>query len=480
MADDDMDEDLDDEENDVDDQSEQDNEEDEAQTEQEQAQQTRANKKSIENRLKKLEQDIHNRFFPILTPNEKKVLEQGKKMKLTLATRVDAYIKLQIANKTRDVSLAGGSAGIGLLPIVLIVLVVIMALAAISAIFTQRWGDDGKPAPAEYALSGEQLYAARVFYTDENASSNKLVNDYAGYISAAIGKYNETNDEFTLNVTLPEEAFDFSAFLTEYSNKNYTYYNLAQLSFEFAKTIDAEYGQNKAGTNFVDVVEDIQYFGIEQQLFETAFNNVANTIINNSWYSVKEGNSNPSISTNLLAESLLNYVQFTQSGLTPKIFVQDLPVEGKQKLPWLNAGVTDDTPTKKFLAIMYFPRTNFTIGDLSYSVIQTGDGSIVVHYGERSFTLQANKFENDNYTYDLSGANINVGQVGQPILLQGEGTLSELYAKIKQQDEQSLATYFAGEEQNGKMVYNYNLFNLYAELNFDDYFSFADQNNINS
>ncbi len=457
-----------------------DNDEEDDEEEQDSQQMANADKTAITNRLKKLEKSLKKRPVPILSPKEKRLIKQGKAVNPKLAYRIELLSLRRKASAARK-TIIGGGVLVSLLPVILVVLVLVMIGSIISSIFGSRYNDDGTPAPSELALNGNQIYAARAFYTDDAAANKKIINDYCGYIASAIEGYNSTSSEFTLNITLPANAFDYSEFLTMYTDTQYGYYRLARLSYIFAQNVNLQYGLNKTETDFAGIINDIQYFGLEQSQFEEAMGAVANEIVKNGeddWYTPKEGNNQPNMSNDALSQSLIEASNFSASELTQKVFVVDSVVEGDNTLAWFNAGATANEKTKKYLAIMYFPHANFSIGSLSYAFIKTGEGEVVVHYGENSYKLQAVSVEDDNYTYESEEINLNVSASEKPaVLLSSDATLSELFSQIKSQDEQNLDTYFDVQEVDGKNVYTYKLFNLYAEFNFDDYFSFADQNN---
>ncbi len=480
MADDEFDGDYDEEydDQDVDESEEDDEEEYDEEDEEDSKQETKA---QIDIKLKKIQSSIDTRLLPIYVGNERKTLEQGKKVNPALTRQIELQMFIKKSNFTRNIITIVGPALGYILLACLVLLIIISAVAAIMSIFENRRtpaGDDSM----SFGLNGEQIYSARVIYTDDIMAKNRLVADYGKLIVDAVAGYNSASGDFEIDVTYPaEEGYDYSLLFDGYSQQNYGYKRLAQLTYDFASVVNGEYGLNKVFTSYAEMLDDIQYFGLENSVALSAMQQVANDIVRESWYTVSE-DSSAAIDSTSLASAMLNEISDQIGVLTQKQFVMDYQLQGTQSLGWFFAGEDDDHPTRHYLSVMYFAKKQFDIGVLSYMVVAEETGEITVVNGENSYNLTARDVDTNNYTYELENANLTIQQTEQSkVALTDGGTIATLYSQLKLANSQDeIDRSFTSQDVDGKTIYSFVPNGFYATFNFAGYFDVADYNNMYS
>lgn len=375
-------------------------EEREAELQKIQNEQVRLNKKQkqLKQKLVKMWLDYSKKDIPVLEEKDKKILKEAEKFK-KLRPDVDrvyaliGIIRVKITSKAMSASPILIYAGIGAL--------LLFMLIAVISIFASIFGSLGGGANSVFGVTGDDFYGVRMVYRDDEKSNKNVVKNYVEMIKVAVdetktiqtvtvdvdgsGEKTYTLTNVALNITLPDEEYDFNSF--DETTFATTYPEVYEIVFEIAKQTyksDNE-DQDFAGTTLIECAEGTKYFGVsntndvatfvENKLFVEK--NLLTFTATESGTAVTDADTISKIKDEIKVQAKNKFVAKYETSFSKrvaKLFVKDYILSSDDE-------TVSNVSAEEYVALIFMPKTNVVFSKLSFSVTNTdvNDFSISVN-----------------------------------------------------------------------------------------------------
>ena len=394
--DDEFDEEYEDEEE-YDDEDEEDEDSDEI-SEENQKQLKEAEKKSIDNQLKKIRKTAPYRFYPHYTMSERRVIAKAKKTNPQQVKKLDELMAQRKEAFRAKVKSVVGPILPPVLIFLLIMLVAILVVGIIAYIISSLFGggsDGEKPSmSAQFGVNGQDFYGCRVVYSDEEQSQIEMIENYINSIRDSI----ESAENSTLDITidLPAEDYDFTNFdESEFAEAYGNAYNLLDLMVDEVYSTDTSVSDGEttddSTLSLMEKIDGIEYFGFDSEL-ASAISAIISTYINdNDLYQILDDSGD----TANIEQDIVNSINIYFNGLdnirTEKLFIKDFIFEDSDDMM---SGITE----KNYVALIFMPKRqvefsyfSFMIGNADFDNI-----NLYIQNGEQIIDLNGQVWTTEN------------------------------------------------------------------------------------
>lgn len=350
---------------------------------------------NVEKRLNIIDTKIKTRSCPVLSSQDKEILAQAKQMpsKKVRATTMEYKRKVKIGQFFLKVMQTIAP----ILPYILIGLgVLLLALAiaaAIDAIFASIFGGGagggtGGGMNSQFGATGNDFYAVRLVYEDNEQAGKYIVNDYAMILYDAVDNVQGTEQyQVTVNLTLPEDrTTDYDDSTADEKIKN-VINTLVEKVYIYDNPDYVSQGIDLATLTLSQKAQGIRYFGLNTDLIDIFKNEIiSNFLLVNfnqadgilTYSPIGEVEiDDETVKTNIQS-ALDTYFAGLTTIRSEKYFVRDCLLEGDKML--------EDVEQKNYVAMMYLPRKNVSIPSLSIYTYGADPTQLSIEYNGRTFT----------------------------------------------------------------------------------------------
>ncbi len=317
--------------------------------------------------------------------------------------------KAKLAYKLMASSPALGYVCIG----VLILFLVIAAIAAIGSImpwlFPKDENNDGTVNAAN-GITGVDFYGARMVYGDNDKATKAIVEDYVEFVENGILEVEQItsvvaenggssfNVELTVNLTMPDEKFDYSNF--DETNFSSNYSELYAIVYDIAKMVyKIDNGVDFNGVSLVQCVDGIKYFGYGDVAGISSM--VTEAIVNKVTY-VSSNDTEGKLTINDISDTARNKLQTYYStystARTEKLFVKDYILQGENMM--------SDIKKENYVAMIFMARKNVVFTKLSFAVGNADLTNFVISVNGQPMSTDGDNLgddKNQSYIYSETG-----------------------------------------------------------------------------
>ena len=316
-----------------------------------------------------------------LQQNEIIQQEQQEQQNALAKQQTNANKKADLIKKAKKASRAFKlmSASPALFWILLMALIIFIIICVVSVLGSMT-GQNGEDPSAQFGIKGKDFYGARMVYKDDNKANTQMVEDYVLLVDNSIlevqkinsvivsgGTYNLT---LSINILLPEEDYDYSAFdETTFSTEYAMLYSLIRDVAQIVYTADNSI--TYSGETLIDCFKGIKYFGFAN--YEAISNKLIETISAYTTISVKDSGGNDVALTTEIQNAFTNQVrtnltkpEFLEkySLRTEKLFVKDYILTGEDEM-------MKNIKKQNYVAMIFMPKNNVEFTKLSFQISNT-------------------------------------------------------------------------------------------------------------
>lgn len=352
---------------------------------------------------------------PFLKRDDKKLMEDAMHNKQLKARATRTEIKRKQSVGQWLLKMIQSIAPI--LPWLLIGVLIIVAALAIAAAFdamfawlfgTSGGGSGGGGMNSQFGASGKNFHAVRLVYEDDEEAAKYILNDYANLIYDALGEVKNGEDyTVTINVSLPEDrTADFNEATADEKIKNIMGV-LTEKAYVYDNPTYSEQGVDLATLTLEAKAKGIKYFGVNADLLSQFKEEiVSNFILFNfnaeggivSFAPIGEAEVDEATVKANIQTALDNYFATQNTTRSEKYFVYDQVLQDDKML--------ENVAQKKYVAMMYLPKTNVTFNNLLINVYGVDTSNFSIEYNGKTFTDFSEWPINDDitmYQYTISG-----------------------------------------------------------------------------
>lgn len=390
-----------------------------------------AEKKSIENKLKKIRRTAPYRFYPHFTFGERRILSKARKTHFQQVNRINRIMAQRKATFHSKMNSIIGPILPYLLIIGLIILVVIFIAAAISSILSFLFGADTgeKPsASAQFGVNGRDFYGCRVVYSDEEQAQIEIIETYINSIKYSTES--SENEDFNIVIELPADDYNYqefneSEFAQTYSNA----YDLLTLIVDEVYTSDYENisgeQNNVDSLSLIEKIDYIKYFGFDNELSNQISIIISNYINDNDLYQIVNNNIDNATVEQTISDNISNYFTNSINVRTEKLFIKDYIFENEDDM-------MENITEKNYISLIFMPKTQVEFTYLSFIISNADYDNFDMYIQYENNVIDLNKLnfttKNDggeSYLYETD-SNISVPvETFSDISIEDLGYLSE-------------------------------------------------------
>ena len=393
---------------------EEDNDEDEELTFEEQIL-----KNHLRAQFKKVEAKVNTRQVPILSEQDKNVLKQAKKDD-SLKVQATA-LELKRTKKYGQFVLKILQSIAPAIPCILMFGIIILAAVAVAAamdsifggLFGGGSGGSGGSGGmnSQFGADGNNFYAVRLVYKDDEQASKIILNDYANLVYGALDNVQGTEDyTININVTIPaDKTADFDETTADEKIKNLINV-LTEKAYVYDNPDYASLGVDISTLTLAQKAKDIKYFGLDSALigqFKTEivdnfvlFNfNMADGVL--TFTPTGEGTVDENTVKSNIQAALDLYFEGLNSARSEKYFVRDCALSGDSKLT--------NVEQKKYVAMMYLPRQNVTFKAIKFLTYGVDTNNFKIEFNGNEYSTFENwEIDSSNTAYEYTiGENLS-------------------------------------------------------------------------
>lgn len=340
----------------------------------------------LSSQLKKVEDKVNGKQMKPLTYDDKLVLQQAKQNP-GLKKRANAAENKQ-KQKVGHTVLTGVQIFAAILPLILLFALIFLVALVFAQIMDSMFGwlfgggsgGSGGGMNSQYGADGNNFYAVRLVYKDDEQASKIILNDYAELIYGAFDTVNDTDDyTINVNVTIPtDKQADFDETTADEKIKNLMGV-LTEKAYVYDNPDYASLGVDISTLTLAQKAKDIKYFGLNSALIGQFKTEIVDNFILFNFNTVdgvltitpKGENTidETTVKANIQA-ALDTYFAGLNSSRSQKYFVRDCALSGDGKLT--------NVEQKDYVAMMYLPRQNVSFKSIKFQVygVNTDDFSI--------------------------------------------------------------------------------------------------------
>ena len=338
-------------------------------------------------------------------------------------------------------------------------------------------GTGGGGMNSQFGANGNNFHAVRLVYEDDEEAAKYILNDYANLVYDALDEVKNGEDyTVTINVTLPEDkTADFDE--TTADEKIKTILNtLTEKAYVYDNSNYAEQGIDLATLTLTEKAKGIKYFGLNAELLgQFKEEIVSNFILFNfnaeggivSFTPVGEAEVDEATVKENIQTALDNFFASQGTTRSQKYFVYDQVLQGDKML--------ENVAQKKYVAMMYLPKTNTTINNLTLNVYGVDTENFSIEYGGKTFNDYTEWPVNDDitmYQYQIISSTTTL----QSVSYNSATAVTKPTALYKLSGTEAEASYITTDE-NGVVTYIEN--GVVIKFNSALPFAFADEITLN-
>lgn len=373
-------------------------------------------KNHLRSQFKKVEAKVNTKQVPILSKQDKQVLEQAKQDK-SLKAQATA-LELKRTKKLGQFILKMLQYIAPAIPFLLLFGIIILAAVAIASavdslfggLFGGGSGGSGNM-NSQFGADGNNFYAVRLIYKGDEQASKIILNDYANLIYGALDSVQGTDDyTINVNITIPaDKKADFDETTADEKIKNLMGV-LTEKAYVYDNPNYASLGVDISTLTLAQKAKDIKYFGLDSALigqFKTEI--VDNFVLFN--FNMTDGvltftptgeNSvdENTVKANIQA-ALDAYFAGQNTSRSEKYFVRDCALSGDEKLT--------NVEQKNYVAMMYLPRQNVTFKSIKFLTYGVDTSNFKIEFnGNEYSSFEDWKIDDDNTAYEYTiGENLS-------------------------------------------------------------------------
>lgn len=371
----------------------------------------------LKKQYEKVEIKINRMTVPVLMDDDKEILQQAKHTKSLKARAVKADFtwKQKIRAFMLKILQFVGPIFAWMLFIGFFFFCALAFAAAIDSIFSSIFGGGGSGGGmnSQFGADGNNFYAVRLVYKDDEQASKIILNDYANIVYGALEKIDSTNDyTININVTIPaDKTADFNPETADEKIKNLMGV-LTEKAYVYDNPNYASLGVDISTLTLAEKAKNIKYFGVDSALigqFKTEI--VENFILFNfntaggvlSYTKINEESSIDDAQVKANIQAALNtYFDNLNNKRSEKYFVKDCALSGDGKLT--------NVEQKEYVAMMYLPRKNVTFKTIKFQVYGVNTADFSIDFNGRNYKSFEEWPINDGNTsyYYTIGENLNI------------------------------------------------------------------------
>ncbi len=343
---------------------EDDEDEDEEELTQEELQ---AEQRALLNRFKRIVSTAPNRFYPHLTPKEKDIVKQVRKIKPSEVVKLEQIMNAKKQAFWAKVKSVLATAGPFLLIFGLVLLLIILVLAILASIFPWLFGGDANSTGSSpYGIKGNDFYGLRAIYKDEDRAKTDLTTNYSETLAEMVKYLNDDASlKITVKLTLPEAGYNYENFETDYAETD-AYKIVKEMAGVVYSADNAVDYSSITELDLNNRLAGIKYFGYNQAIVQEIADKVANYLTSNSLIGLDnvevEGGEDLSMpSAEQISTALNTYFGTKTLARAEKLYVKDSILTGDDAYV---EGITK----QNYIALIFMPKRNVTFTSLTFSI----------------------------------------------------------------------------------------------------------------
>ncbi len=335
-----------------------------------------------------------------LNIDEKKTVKKSKdhpnlKKQINIINAILLINRAKAAAKAMSTSPSWYYIGIG----ALILLLIICVISILSYIIPNLFPDQSNNLESMFGVSGEDFYGIRTVYKDDEKAGYTIIEDCvelvengiaeAKTITSISGTGGSANGTLEITISMPDEEYDYSTF--DENSFSSQYGVLYSTIFDIAKEVyKVDNSTSFAGSNIVECVNGILYFGFDQTIMESVDDIISTAISNNSNFVVDgEGSVSKTDVDNQISSKLTAlYSQDKYNIRTEKLFVKDYIFEDDESK-------MKGAEKQNFVAFIFMPKNNVTFKKLSFTASATSLEGLEIKVTNNGEEIKLNK-DNQN------------------------------------------------------------------------------------
>lgn len=441
-------------------------------------------KDELKRKLKMIDNKVTRKQIPVLSSQDKKVLMEAKRSDPAL--RMEAK-KTEIKRKQKwgQFWLKALQAIAPAIPLILLFAMIILAgfIVAYSIDNMFAWltggsGGNSKGMNSAFGGTGNDFYAVRMVYKDEDLANKLILNDNATLIFGALDSLHDTSRyTITINLTLPEDkTADYDDETADEKIKNLMQI-LAEKQYVYDNPNYAENGIDLATLTLTEKAKGVKYFGLNTDLISTFKTEIVDNFILYNFNMVDgvltftpiTDDSDPD-ATPIDAETVRANVQsaldayFASLSTTrsEKLFVRDCVLQDDNKIT--------DVEMKNYVAVMYLPRKNVSFSTLKIYTYGADPGTLTIEMNGKTYSDYEEWPVDETktmYTYSLDSVSATAVAGYDPTT--AVTTATALYKLATTANADNYTT----TDENGLLTYKD--YGLVLKFNTADSFSFVDE-----